>query len=125
MTLDFTARGRWPIMAFAASVAFFATAASADSIRLVRPSQAESLNSDGIGMTAYYLGHSGPLEVVATFGERDAAKPASQLRMSLEDGDDVEFAIPGRPDVSFQFVRSGSVIEVQSKPTGLKTLATN
>lgn len=102
-----------------------ATAVSAESIRLVRPSQAESLSSDGVGMTVYYLGHASPLEIVATFGERASPKPASQLRMSLVDGDDIRFIIPGRPDVSFQFVRAGSVIEVHSNPTDRELTTTN
>lgn len=125
MSREFTAFGKWPVIAIAAAAAAFATSVSAESIRLVRPSQAESLNSGGVSMTVYYLGHSDPLEVVATFGDQESVKPASQLRMSLVDGDDIEFTIPGRPDVSFQFARSGSLIEVRSNPTDLGSLATN
>jgi hypothetical protein len=125
MSRELTTFGKWPVIAIAAAAAAFATAVSAESIRLVRPSQAESLNSGGVSMTVYYLSHSNPLEVVATFGDRESGKPASQLRMSLVDGDDIEFIIPGRPEVSFQFARSGSLIEVHSNPTDLGSLATN
>ncbi len=125
MSREFTALGTWPAIALAAIAAAFATAVSAESIQLVRPSQAESLNSGGVSMTVYYLGHSNPLEVVATFGDQESAKPASQLRMSLVDGDDIEFTIPGRPDVSFQFARFGSLIEVHSNATDLGSPATN
>jgi hypothetical protein len=113
------------IIAVAAVATAFATAASAQSTTLVRPSQAESLKSGGVSMTVYYLARSKPIEVVATFGERKSARPASQLRMSLLDGDDIEFIIPGRPDVSFQFARSGSLIEVRSNPSDARSPATN
>lgn len=116
MTRKFNFFATTAAAAIVAVVTLAATAASAESIRLVRPSQAESLSSGGVGMTVYYLGHASPLEIVAVFGERASPKPASQLRMSLVDGDDIRFIVPGRPDVSFQFVRAGSVIEVHSNP---------
>ncbi len=125
MSRKLTAFGIMKRLAIAVATTAFANAATADSVRLVRPSQAESLHSDGVGMTVYYLGHSSPLEVVATFGERKSELPASQLRMSLADGDNIDFQIPGRPDVSFNFVRSGSQIEVRSSPTVLGSAATN
>lgn len=115
MSFEFATFCRKPAIAIAAAATILATAASADSIQLIRSSQAESLSSGGVAMTVYYLDQSDPLEVVATFGDRSSAKPASQLRMSLADGEDILFSIPGRPDVSFQFVRTGSVIEVWTK----------
>lgn len=125
MPFELTAPGKMRIIVIAAAAMVFATAASAETIQLVRPSQASSLKSSGVGMTVYYLGDSNLLEVVATFGDLKSAKPASQLRMSLADGDDIEFIIPGRSDVSFQFARSGSLIEVRSGSADLGSQATN
>jgi hypothetical protein len=125
MSFELTALGKLRVIVIAAATMAFTTAASAESIRLIRSSQAASLNSGGVGMTVYYLGDSNLLEVVATFGDLKSAKPASQLRMSLADGDDIEFIIPGRPDVSFQFARSGSLIEVRSDPADPGSQATN
>ena len=125
MSREFTALGKLRVIATGIAITAFAAAASADSIRLIRPSQAASLNGAGVGMTVYYLGDSHYLEVVAAFGERKSVKPASQLRMSIADGDDIKFIIPGRPDVSFEFARTGSLIEVRSNPADVGSQATN
>lgn len=125
MSLKITALGRLRIIAIAAAATAFATAASAESITLIKPSQAESLKSGAVIMTVYYLRRSKPIEVVATFVDQESVRPASQLRMSLLDGDDIEFIIPGRPDISFQFARSGSLIEVSSNASDAGSPATN
>ena len=125
MSLKITALGRLRIIAIAAAATAFATAASAESITLIKPSQAESLKSGAVTMTVYYLMRSKPIEVVATFVDRESVRPASQLRLSLLDGDDIEFIIPGRPDISFRFARSGSLIEVRSNASDAGSPATN
>ena len=107
------------------AISVAATAAPAELIRLVKPSQAASLEYDGVAMTVYYLARSGPLEIIATFADLGSPTPPSQLRMSLADGDDIGFTIPGRSDVSFQFTRTDSLIEVRKNQAELGSLATN
>lgn len=111
------------IITIVAAATAYATAAPADSIQLAKPSQAASLHEDGVYMTVYYLDHAGPLEVVATFSDEGSARPPSQLRMSLIDGDDLGFTVPDRPDVTFRFTREGQRIDVGSQVNDLGDFA--
>jgi hypothetical protein len=104
-------------IAIAAATAAFAQTASAESIRLVKPSQAAALHNSSVVMTVYYLDQADALDVVAQFVDQTSARPAGRLQIGLVDGEHIAFTVPGRPDVSFQFTRSGSVVEVHGNPS--------
>ena len=97
--------------------------ASAESIQLVQPSQAATVQNSGVYMTVYYLDQVEHLDVVATFAEQGGDQLSGRLQMGLADGAEIDFVVPGRTDVSFQLIRSGNVIDVHANPAGYGTLA--
>lgn len=102
----------------AATLAVSAIAANADTISLYAPMQAASLHTGGVDMVVYYLDHDDHFEVVATYA--DGAEPfdPARLKMALVDGDDVNFGLPGQPQVSYGFTRDGDVVEIEANLVG-------
>lgn len=93
--------------------------AVADSIRLEKAEQAASLHQAGVDMVVYYIDMDEHFDVVATFNDGTKSYLPARLRMSMNEGDGVTFTVPGRPEISFRFERSGNVVEVRNRNTEL------
>ena len=91
--------------------------AVADSIRLEKNEQAASLHQAGVDMVVYYTDMGEHFDVVATFNDGTKSYLPARLRMSMNEGDGVTFVVPGRPEISFRFERSGNVVEVSNQKT--------
>ena len=99
-----------------AGALMFAQAASAETLRLEKPSQAGWLHSAGVDISAYYLDQTAYLDVVVEFADQDSGRLPGRLRLRMVDGDDLDFAVPGRTDVSFGIIRTGKAIDVVANP---------
>jgi hypothetical protein len=106
MTRTFTA------IATAATIAFSAFAAQAAEVQLTREIQAGSLKEQGVDMVVYYTDEKTHLEVVATYVETENPHDPQRIRMGLQDGDDVTFALPGIPGTNYTFARDGMTVTI-------------
>lgn len=102
-------------------VAAFAFAApltaSADTITLSAPLNGASLHEGGVDMNVYYTAAADRgFEVVATYAPVAAPAEAARLRMVLEDGDSVRFALPGHDEAIYAFQRNGAAVAVSVQP---------
>jgi hypothetical protein len=80
--------------------------------RATRPIEAVSLHDGPFDMVAYYLPTGdGSFDVTATFVADIGADPM-RIVMTLADGDDVAFALPGYPHALYRFAREGVTLEV-------------
>lgn len=105
-------------LALAATLAFSALPAAADTVSLTKEMQAASLHVGGIDMVVYYVEQPDHFEVVATYATQTAPTLASRFRMGLSDGDAVAFAMPGKAHVTYSFARSGDGVEVGAEFVG-------
>ena len=89
----------------------------AEEITMTRAIEAATLHEGPLDMVAYYrAAEGGGLEVVATFASHDpeAYRPM-RIVMSLGDGDDVAFAMPGYLEALYRFRRNGSAVAISVK----------
>lgn len=89
-----------------------AAPALAESGRTARPIEAVSLHGGALDMVAYYtVNDAGTYVVVATFAEKSGENPR-RVTMELQDGDSVDFAMPGHQSSLFGFAREDGVLNV-------------
>ncbi|MFV0385346.1 hypothetical protein [Paracoccus sp. (in: a-proteobacteria)] len=92
-------------------------AAMADSVTLNAPAQGANLNGDTVDMSIYYLaGTDGAMSVNAVYVSDALPDQPHTLRMALQDGDNVTFALPGHPEALYNFQRADGVLTVTSSP---------
>ena len=99
-----------------AAATLVALPAAADELRMSRPIEAASLNTDSLALVAYFV----PLaddayEVTATWlGDEDAE--ARRLVMRIEDGEKVAFSLPGHLDTLLTFSREFDAVTLSTRP---------
>jgi hypothetical protein len=105
------------VLTLAALVAAAPLAAQAETLILSAPMAAATLHEDAADMSVYWLPDGSAFEVTAVYVEAaDPAAPAA-LRMRLEEGDRVEFRLPGVEGVSYAFAREGDALTVTTAPS--------
>ncbi len=94
--------------------------ARAEERAMHRAIEAASLHDGPLDMVAYYQpGESDAVVVTATFIERDApAAEPMRVVMSLTDGDDVAFAMPGFQQALYRFRREPGAVTVSVREVG-------
>lgn len=95
-----------------------ATPALADPAQMRAPLAAASLHQGTLDMVAFYAPVGDSFEVTATFAPRSAAFRPSRVVMTLADGDQTSFGIPGHPGSLFHFAREGNFVTVEHVTPG-------
>lgn len=106
-------------LAFAtfAAAAAAALPAAAGEIRTATPLEATSVVTDNLHMVAYFVPAAGDLyEVTATWVDAEGGAP-QRLVLSLDDGEQVSFALPGHEETLFTFAREIDALAVSSEPS--------
>lgn len=104
--------------AMTAAAIFAATSALAGEITLNAEMEAASLHEAGVDMVVYYTDADTHFEVVATYVEPMAKDEPLRMRMGLNDGDKVTFALPEHPATNYTFARNGATVSVNAVPSG-------
>lgn len=90
-----------------------AGAAQAEEISIAQPLTAGSLHEAGVTMTVYYDDATETAaDVVATYVENGRGTAPARLYMTLETGDQVAFALPGKPQTLYSFAMTDEGLTV-------------
>lgn len=103
--------------ALAAAAILVGSFAQAGEIELTKPIAAASLHEPGVDMVVYYTEAANGYDVVATYIETQEPAQPYRMIMTLNDGDNVTFHLPGYKDTNYTFVRSGETVRVTSETT--------
>lgn len=101
----------------ATTLSMLAATASANEISLTTPMNAGVLNEDRLDMVVYYLDTEAGVDVVATYVAHETPGSPQRLIMSLENGAEVTFGLPGHPGTVFRFAYNASGVTVESTST--------
>jgi len=83
---------------------------AAEEVTLAAAVQAGSLHDGPLDMVLYYVPVAGGLlEVTGTYASKAGGK-ARRFVMGMSDGDAVSFAMPGYPQATYRFVRTGATV---------------
>ncbi len=104
-------------IATATILAVTTTAAAAETISLKVPMQAASLHEGGVDMVVYFLEHVDHFVVVATYSDSKVSYDPVRMKMALTDGDAVNFALPGLPQLAYGFSRTDDQVQVTAEFT--------
>lgn len=101
--------------AIAALAALATLPALAVEVRTGTPIEAKSLATDDVHLVAYFVPAGDLYEVTATWVDADTATP-NRLVLSLDDGDQVHFALPGHPRTLYTFSRKIDTVTISADP---------
>lgn len=100
-----------------------AAPAVAEEVTLTAAVQAGSLHDGPLDMVLYYVPVAGGLlEVSGTYAAKGSGN-ARRFVMGMSDGDAVSFAMPGYPQVTYRFVRAGTMVTAATGVSGAASLA--
>ncbi|WP_208021169.1 hypothetical protein [Paracoccus alkanivorans] len=109
----------FPSITLAAALLTFAPAAIADTLVLDRPLAGGTLQGNDVDMSVYFSpaadNHS---EIVAIYVDDAAPDQQRLITMSMSDGDEVHFSLPGHPETLYVFSRVGGVITIEDQLAG-------
>lgn len=98
-----------------------ASAAHAGDVVLHQPLQAGSLDEGNVDMVAYFIdGPDGALELTATFLARTSGAEPMRIVAPLQDGDALNFALPGQPLTTYSVARSGAEVRISAVPVSYR-----
>lgn len=93
--------------------AVIALPAQAEETTLHKAIQAGTLHQGPLTMVAYWVElDGGAYELTATFAAREGEYNPMRVVMALQDGDAVNFAMPGYSTALYSFARTGSVVTI-------------
>lgn len=104
----------------AAALALTAAPALANEIVLEEAMAGATLHQSGVDMSVYWTEAEAGYEVVATFLPQMADAAPARLIMTLAEGDDVSFGLPGTLTHTYTFARTEAGVTVAAEPVGLQ-----
>lgn len=99
-------------LTLAALIAAAPFAAAAEELNLSSPADGGVIQTDRADMSVYWTPEGDMFEVVAAYVSADGSVPVRDLRLQLDDGDAVTFALPGLDNAVFRFERNAETLTV-------------
>ncbi|AUH33544.1 hypothetical protein [Paracoccus tegillarcae] len=92
-------------------------AVMAETATLTVPLAGATIQNEEADMSVYFVdGEDGAVTVYAAYVTDDAPYAPNRLTMSLQNGDDVTFSLPGLPETNYSFARTGGIVTVTGEP---------